>query len=205
MRDFHSEQNPQPFGAGRTNFKKEKTMQQMTEEERILSEELSKSQQEKGKEFKEILKNNPDKRLYRQRLIIQWGEIIDVKKEELRYEENAEDVKYNKELLMSRSKSIGLEALKFAKQIHDIETFSLEEFRYEGSYSCGAENSCCNVHAVDLNNAPQGLKKALANVLGAIVNSVDDEAEEPEEKTHDDIINEEIEQEHAKAALSSAN
>ena len=36
-------------------------MQQMTEEERILSEELSKSQQEKGKEFKEILKNNPDK------------------------------------------------------------------------------------------------------------------------------------------------
>lgn len=180
-------------------------MQQMTEEERILSEELSKSQQEKGKEFKEILKNNPDKRLYRQRLIIQWGEIIDVKKEELRYEENAEDVKYNKELLMSRSKSIGLEALKFAKQIHDIETFSLEEFRYEGSYSYGAENSCCNVHAVDLNNAPQGLKKALANVLGAIVNSVDDEAEEPEEKTHDDIINEEIEQEHAKAALSSAN
>lgn len=178
----------------------------MTEEEKKLSEEIRKSQVEKQAKFRETLKNNPDKRLYSQRIIIQWGEIIDVKKDELRFEENDEDRAYNRELLKSRSTDIGLEALKFAKSINDLKTFSLEEFRYEGKpYGNSPNKPCCGVHAIDLNKVPEDVKKALVNVLGALVDSVDNEAEEPEEKTHDDIINEEIEQEHAEAALSSAN
>ena len=80
----------------------------MTEEEKKLSEEIRKSQVEKQAKFRETLKNNPDKRLYSQRIIIQWGEIIDVKKDELRFEENDEDRAYNRELLKSRSTDIGL-------------------------------------------------------------------------------------------------
>lgn len=178
----------------------------MTEEEKNLSEEIRKSQVEKQAKFRETLKNNPDKRLYSQRIIIQWGEIIDVKKDELRFEENDEDRAYNRELLKSRSTDIGLEALKFAKSINDLETFSLEEFRYEGKpYGNSPNKPCCGVHAIGLNEVPEDVKKALVNVLGALVDSVDNEVEEPEEKTHDDIINEEIEQEHAETALSSAN
>jgi len=172
---------------------------QRTKEEEILSEAQLKQMDEKEKRFNEIKKNNPDKKVIKQKIIIEWEELVDVKKDELRFEENAEDRKYNKELLMSRSKYIGLAAVKFVKSIQDVETFAVKEFTYEGGPACFEDKCCIPKGAICLNDAPADVKRAFANIFSKLADAAEIETET---KTHDDIINEEIEQEHAEAALT---
>jgi len=174
-------------------------MQTITEEEKTLSKELFEAMDLKEKQFNEIKKNNPDKKVIKQKIIIEWEELVDVKKEELRFEENAEDRKFNKNLLMSRSKYIGLEAVKFAKSIQDVETFAVKEFTYAGGPECLEDKCCIPKGAICLNDAPASVKRAIANIISKIADVAEDE-----DKTHDDIINEEIEQEHAEAEARKA-
>lgn len=126
---------------------------------------IQKAQLEKKEQFEELIKNNPNKRLYQQRVIIQWAEVIDIDKNSLRYVDNDEDKKYNQELMKKASTDCGLELMKFAKSIQDNEKFSIEEFQYSGrEYSCEGRKDI-NVHAINLNEAPQEIQDALRKIL----------------------------------------
>lgn len=173
----------------------------ISEEEKILSEELSKQMDEKQKMFDEIKKNNPDKKVVNQKIIIEWEELVDIKKDELRFEENDEDRKYNKNVFMSRSKYVGLEAIKFAKSIQDVEAFAIKEFTYAGGPACFEGKFSIPKGAICLNEAPAHVKRAFVNILSKLADAAEIEIEP---KTHDDIINEEIEQEHAEAEARKA-
>lgn len=159
---------------------------QMTEEEKILSKQLTDSMNKKGDEFKEIVNNNPDKRIYKHKLLIEWAEIVDVKKEDLRFVENKEDKEFNRNLIRSKITEYGVEALKIALSIQENEKFSISEYLYAGDAFPNAVPPCLDGPA----SLIESIKRA-ARAHGVPVEIV----------THDDIINEEIEQEHAEAEL----
>lgn len=166
----------------------------MTTTEKQLVAEIKKSQLEKKEQFLNETKGNSNKRLYQQKLVIEWVEVIEVDKNALRYEENEEDEAYNQELMKTASTNYGVEALQIAKQIQDNPKFSVENFAYAGRpYSSYEEKPKINVAKIDLSDMPEFLKKAIVNGLENASNccgSCDkyDEAETGD-KADDDFLN----------------
>lgn len=116
-----------------------------------LMEAIKKNQEEKTAYFREVLEGkHPGKKLYQQKFILQFAEVIDYDKTKLVYEESEADEKANQEYLKSCSHHIDKAALLFANEIQKHETFSIEEFSL-----FGREYEPCslkNVTTVDLKN-----------------------------------------------------
>ena len=87
------------------------TIDEGISDEETLGKAIQASMKEKKELFLKEIKENPNKRLYSQKIIIEFAELIEVDKNSLRYEENEEDYKFNNDLMKSKSTDFSLEVL----------------------------------------------------------------------------------------------
>lgn len=108
------------------------TIDEGISDEETLGKAIQASMKEKKELFLKEIKENPNKRLYSQKIIIEFAELIEVDKNSLRYEENEEDYKFNNDLMKSKSTDFSLEVFKFVAQLQNTKNVSVEELTYSG-------------------------------------------------------------------------
>lgn len=141
------------------------TIDEGSSDEEALGKAIQASMKEKKELFLKEIKENPNKRLYSQRIIIEFAELIEVDKNSLRYEENEEDYKFNNDLMRSKSTDFSLEAFKFVAQLQNSKNVSVEELMYSGRPYQKKANKAPNIDVkiIAPNNIPPAVKEALKN------------------------------------------
>lgn len=143
------------------------TIDEGISDEETLGKAIQASMKEKKELFLKEIKENPNKRLYSQRIIIEFAELIEVDKNSLRYEENEEDYKFNNDLMKSKSTDFSLEVFKFVSQLQNTKNVSVEELIYSGRPYQKRANKAPNidVKVIAPNNIPPAVKEALKNFV----------------------------------------
>lgn len=142
------------------------TIDEGISDEETFRKTIQASIKEKKELFLKEIKENPNKRLYSQRIIIEFAELIEVDKNSLRYEENEEDYKFNNDLMMSKSTDFSLEVFKFVAQLQNSKNVSVEELMYSGRPYQKKANKAPNidVKVIAPNNIPPVVREALKNL-----------------------------------------
>lgn len=143
------------------------TIDEGISDEETLGKAIQASMKEKKELFLKEIKENPNKRLYSQKIIIEFAELIEVDKNSLRYEENEEDYKFNNDLMKSKSTDFSLEVFKFVSQLQNTKNVSVEELIYSGRPYQKRANKAPNidVKVIAPNNIPPAVKEALKNFV----------------------------------------
>lgn len=84
------------------------TIDEGVSDEETLSKAIQASMSEKKQEFLAEMSKNPNKRLYSSRITLEFAELIEVDKTQLRYEENEDDYKFNNDLMKLKQQTSGL-------------------------------------------------------------------------------------------------
>lgn len=142
------------------------TIDEGISDEETLGKAIQASMKEKKELFLKEIKENPNKRLYSQKIIIEFAELIEVDKNSLRYEENEEDYKFNNDLMKSKSTDFSLEVFKFVAQLQNTKNVSVEELTYSGRPYQKKANKAPNidVNVIASNNIPPVVREALKNL-----------------------------------------
>ena len=142
------------------------TIDEGISDEETLGKAIQASMKEKKELFLKEIKENPNKRLYSQKIIIEFAELIEVDKNSLRYEENEEDYKFNNDLMKSKSTDFSLEVFKFVAQLQNTKNVSVEELTYSGRPYQKKANKAPNidVNVIAPNNIPPVVREALKNL-----------------------------------------
>ena len=142
------------------------TIDEGISDEETLGKAIQASMKEKKELFLKEIKENPNKRLYSQKIIIEFVELIEVDKNSLRYEENEEDYKFNNDLMKSKSTDFSLEVFKFVAQLQNTKNVSVEELTYSGIPYQKKANKAPNidVNVIAPNNIPPVVREALKNL-----------------------------------------
>lgn len=143
------------------------TIDEGISDEETLGKAIQASMKEKKELFLKEIKENPNKRLYSQKIIIEFAELIEVDKNSLRYEENEEDYKFNNDLMKSKSTDFSLEVFKFVAQLQNSKNVSVEELMYSGRPYQKKVNKAPNidVKVIAPNNIPSAVKEALKSFV----------------------------------------
>lgn len=143
------------------------TIDEGISDEETLEKAIQASMKEKKELFLKEIKENPNKRLYSQRIMIDFVEVIEVDKNSLRYEENEEDYKFNNDLMKSKSTDFSLEIFKFVAQLQNSKNVSLKELMYSGRPYQKKANKAPNidVKVIAPNNIPPAVKEALKSFV----------------------------------------
>lgn len=143
------------------------TIDEGISDEETLGKAIQASMKEKKELFLKEIKENPNKRLYSQKIIIEFAELIEVDKNSLRYEENEEDYKFNNDLMKSKSTDFSLEVFKFISQLQNTKNVSVEELIYSGRPYQKRANKAPNidVKVIAPNNIPPAVKEALKSFV----------------------------------------
>lgn len=167
--------------------------EKLSENEQKLFAAIKSSQEAKNAYFKEVLQGkHPGKKLYEQRIVIEFAEVIDYDKSKLVYEDTEADEKANTEYLKSCSQNIGEQALKFAKELQENERFSITTFNLFSREYCAEVKVApeIKVQAMDLSTGKvkelstipnEVKKKVLAALAGSIGELGEDEGEKKKE------------------------
>lgn len=143
------------------------TIDEGISDEETLGKAIQASMKEKKELFLKEIKENLNKRLYSQKIVIEFAELIEVDKNSLRYEENKEDYKFNNDLMKSKSTDFSLEVFKFVAQLQNTKNVSVEELIYSGRPYQKRANKAPNidVKVITPNNIPPAVKEALKNFV----------------------------------------
>lgn len=143
------------------------TIDEGISDEETLGKAIQASMKEKKELFLKEIKENLNKRLYSQKIVIEFAELIEVDKNSLRYEENKEDYKFNNDLMKSKSTDFSLEVFKFVAQLQNTKNASVEELIYSGRPYQKRANKAPNidVKVITPNNIPPAVKEALKNFV----------------------------------------
>ena len=159
-----------------------------------IIEGIKASQEEKQTYFKEVLEGkHPGKKLYQQRIVIEFAEVIDYDKSKLVYEETAADEKANSTYLRSCSTKVDKAALQFANELQKHEKFSITSFdMFSREYPSEPDCTEVKISGVDLrtgkchdiNKIPPEVIKALKTICDkAVIAGGEGEQEKAAEAT----------------------
>lgn len=151
--------------AGEVELAEGETIDEGISDDETLAKAIQASMSEKKELFLKEMKENPNKRLYSSRIIIEFAELIEIDKNSLRYEENADDYKFNNDLMRSKTTDFGFELMSFAARIQNSKNVSIEEIKYSGRPYQKRTNAAPNVDVkiIAPNNLPPAVKEALKN------------------------------------------
>lgn len=137
-------------------------------EEKVLANRINASQKAKKEQFLKEMKENPNKRLYSSKIVIEFAELIEIDKESLRYEENAEDYQFNNDLMKSKTTDFVLALMHFVSNIQNTKNVSVENLEYCGRPYQAKMTPKINFQSINLNNVPKEVQEALKNIAKTI-------------------------------------
>lgn len=142
------------------------TIDEGVSDEETLSKAIQASMSEKKQEFLAEMSKNPNKRLYSSRITLEFAELIEVDKTQLRYEENEDDYKFNNDLMKSKTTDFGFDLLQLATKIQNTKNCSIEQIKYAGrpyqkKCNCGPD---IKVEAIGIENAPKAVQDFVNNL-----------------------------------------